>query len=126
MCRVLSQKVGVVRPHLTSLAASLQVCRVCYTRSGWCQHIEPPRTCFSTERARRAKVCHRSAGCFDRTAPPLAASLPRQQGCGPALSTPLQGKQGRQGVFVLVRGGSNTANLSAPSQPTGLQREQGV
>ena len=43
------------------------------------------------------------SGWFDRTAPPL--------------STSLQGKQGMQGVFALVRGGSNTSNLLEPSQP---------
>ena len=44
------------------------------------------------------------SGWFDRTEPPL--------------STSLQGKQGMQGVFALVRGGSNTSNLIEPSQPT--------
>ena len=40
----------------------------------------------------------------------------------PSLSTSLQGKQGLQGAYALVRGGSSTLNLIEPSPSTLLQR----
>ena len=36
----------------------------------------------------------------------------------PSLSTSLQGKQGVQGAYALVRGGSSTSNLIEPSRTT--------
>ena len=64
-----------------------------WTSSGWFKHIEPPRT-FSnhiiTEIVRCLEFCQMSSGWFDRTEP--------------SLST---GKQGVQGAYALVRGGSN-------------------
>ena len=36
----------------------------------------------------------------------------------PSLSTSLKGKQGVQGSYALVRGGSSTSNLVEPSQTT--------
>ena len=36
----------------------------------------------------------------------------------PSLSTLLQGKQGLQGAYSLVRGGSRASNLLEPSRPT--------
>ena len=81
------------------------------TSSGWFKHIEPHRT-FSnhiiTEIARCLEFCHMSSGWFDCTEP--------------SLSTSLQGKQGVQGAYALVRGGSSTSNLIEPSRTTSLQR----
>ena len=53
----------------------------------------------------------------------------------PSLSTSLQGKQGVQGAYAIVRGGSSTSNLIEPTQPQhhrdskvwrGLSHEFGV
>ena len=70
------------------------------TSSGWFKHIEPHRT-FSnhiiTEIARCVEFCHMSSGWFDCSEP--------------SLSTSLRGKQGVQGAYALVRGGSSTSNL---------------
>ena len=70
------------------------------TSSGWFKHIVPRRT-FSnhiiTEIVRCVEFCHMSSGWFDCTEP--------------SLSTSLQGKQGVQGAYALVRGGSSTSNL---------------
>ena len=38
------------------------------------------------------------------------------------FSISLQGKQGMQGAYALVRGGSSTSNLIEPSRTTSLQR----
>ena len=38
----------------------------------------------------------------------------------PSLSTSLQGKQGVQGAYALVRGGSSTSNLIESSRNTKL------
>ena len=46
-----------------------------------------------------------SSGWFDRTEP--------------SLSTSLQGKQGVQGAYALVRGGSSTSNLVEQPYPKG-------
>ena len=54
------------------------------------------------------RVCHMSSGWFDCT--------------DPSLSTSLQGKQGMQGAYALVRGGSSKSNLVEPSRTTSLQR----
>ena len=82
-----------------------KVCRVLCTCSGWFKHIEPPRT-FSnhiiTKIARCVEFCHMSSGWFDCTEP--------------SLSTSLQGKQGVQGAYALVRGGSSTSNLIESSR----------
>ena len=53
-------------------------------------------------------LAHMSSGWFDYTEP--------------SLSTSLQGKQGVQGAYALVRGGSSTSNLVEPSRTTSLQR----
>ena len=53
-----------------------------------------------TEIARCLEFCHMSSGWFDHTEP--------------TLSTSLQGKQGVQGAYALVRGGSSTSNLIEP------------
>ena len=62
------------------------------TSSGWFKSIEPPRT-FSkhimTELAGRVEFIHMSSGWFDCIEP--------------SLTTSLQGKQGLQGAYALVR-----------------------
>ena len=81
------------------------------TSLGWFQHIEPRRTFpnhIITEIAKCVEFCHMSSGWFDSTEP--------------SLSTSLQGKQGVQGTYALVRGGSSTSNLVEPSRTTSLQR----
>ena len=111
VCRVLSHEFGVVRLHRTfsiHIVTGETRCAGCLcTSSGWFKHIEPPRT-FSnhiiTEIARCVEFCHMSSGWFDCTEP--------------SLSTSLQGKQGVQGVYALVRGDSSISNLVEPSQTT--------
>ena len=44
----------------------------------------------------------------------------------PSLTTSLQWKQGVQGVYALVRGGSSASNLLEPSRTTSLQSYKGV
>ena len=76
-------------------------------RSGWFKHSEPQRTYSNhniTELARCGEVCHSSSGWFDCTEP--------------SLSTAVQGKQGVQGAYALVRGGSSTSYLSEPTRTT--------
>ena len=85
------------------------------TSSGWFKHIEPRRTFpnhIITEIVRCVEFCHMSSGWFDCTEP--------------SLSTSLQGKQGVQGAYALVRGGSSTSNLVEPSRTTSLQRWQSM
>ena len=53
------------------------------------------------------EVCHMSSGWFDCTEP--------------SLSTAVQGKQGVQGAYALVRGGSSTSNLFEPTRTTASQ-----
>ena len=81
------------------------------TSSGWFKHIESPRTFLNhiiTEIARCGEFWHMSSGWFDCTEF--------------SLSTLLQWKQGVQGSYTLVRGGSSTSNLLEPSQTTSSQR----
>ena len=114
--RVLSHEFWVVRLYRTfsiyifTEATRYVGCMLC-TCSAWFKHIEPDRT-FSnhiiTEIARCLEFCHMSSVWFDCTEP--------------SLSTSLQGKQGVQGVYALVRRGSSTLNLIEPSPTTLLQR----
>ena len=105
VCSVLSHEFGVVRLHRTFsiyIVTGETKCAGCLcTSSGWFKHIEPRRT-FSnhiiTEIARCVEFCHMSSGWFDCTEP--------------SLSTSLQGKQGEQGAYALVQGGSS--NLPEP------------
>ena len=94
VCRVLSHEFGVVRPYRTFsvyIVAGETRCAGCLcTCSGWFKHIEPRRTFIITEIARCLEFCHMSSGWFDCTEP--------------SLSTSLQGKQGVQGAYALVRG----------------------
>ena len=115
MSRVLSHEFGVVRQYRTSsnyIVTGEARCAGCFCPSlGWLKHSEPPRT-FSnyiiTQIAMCGEFCHMSSGWFDCTEPSLATSL--------------QGKQGVQGAFALVRGGSSTANVLQPSRTRSSQR----
>ena len=60
------------------------------------------------EIARRVEFFDMSSGWFDSTEP--------------SLTTTLQGKQGVQGAYALVRGGSSASNLFEPSRTTSSQR----
>ena len=109
VCRVLSHEFGVVRPYRT---VSVWCAGFLCTSSGCFKHIEPRRTFpnhIITEIAKCVEFCHMSSGWFDCTEP--------------SLSTSLKGKQGMQGAYALVRGGSSTSNLVEPSRTTSLQRQ---
>ena len=112
---VLSHEFGVVRLHRTFfiyIVTGETRCAGCLcTRSGWLKHIKPRRTFLNhiiTEIVKCEEFCHMSSGWFDHTKP--------------SLSTSLQGKQGVQGTYALVWGGSSTSNLIEPSRTTSLQR----
>ena len=81
------------------------------TSSGWFKRIEPPRTFTNhiiAEIVRCVEFFHMSSGWFDCTEP--------------SLTTSLQGKQGVQDAYALVRGGLSTSNLLEPSRTTSSQR----
>ena len=111
VCRVLSLEFGVVRPYRTFsvyiVTGETRSARCLCTSLGCFKHIEPHRI-FSnhiiTKIARCVEFCHISSGWFDHTEP--------------SLTTSLQGKQGVQGAYALVRGGSSTSNLVEPSRTT--------
>ena len=98
---VLSHEFGVVRLYRTFsiyiVAGETRFAGCLCTCSGWFKHIEPHRT-FSnhiiTEIGKCVEFGHMSSGWFDHTEP--------------SLSTSLKGKQGVQGAYALVRGGSST------------------
>ena len=107
VCRVLSHEFGVVRLHRTFsiyIVTGETRCAGCLcTSSGWFKHIEPRRTFLNhiiTEIARCVVFCHMRSGWFDHTEP--------------SLSTSLKGKQGVQGAYGPVFGGSSTSNLLEP------------
>ena len=115
VCRVLPYEFGVVRlcrtfSNLTFTGEARCAGCLC-TSSGWFKYIEPPRT-FSNhiiaDIARCVEFFHMSSGWFDCTEPSLTSSL--------------QGKQGVQGAYALVWGGSSTSNLLEPSRTTSSQR----
>ena len=92
---------------LTSLLGKQCLC----TSLGWFKHIELHRMYSNrntTDIARCEEVCHMSSVWFDCTEP--------------SLSTSLQGKQGVQGAYALVRGCSSTSNLIEPTLTTTSQR----
>ena len=108
VCRVLSHQFGVVRRYRT---VSVWCAGCLSTSLGFFKHIEPRRTFpnhIITEIAKCVEFCDMSSGWFDHTEP--------------SLSTSLQGKQGVQVSYALVRGGSSTSNLIEPSRTTSLQR----
>ena len=115
MYRVLSHEVGVVRLYRTFsnyfFTGETLFARCLCTSSGWFKYIEPPRTFsnhINAEIARCVEFFHMSSGWFDCT----EHSLP----------TSLQGKQGLQGAYALVRSGSRTSNLLEPSPTTSSHR----
>ena len=78
---------------------------------GGLKHIEPHRTYSNkniAEITRCGEACHMSSVWFDCTESSLSSSL--------------QGKQSVQGAYALVRGGSSTSNLLAPTLTTTPQR----
>ena len=105
--RGLSHKFGVLQLYrifsIYIIAGETRCTECLCISSGWFKVIEPHRTYSNhntTEIARCGEVCHMSSGWFDCTEP--------------SLSTSLQGKQGVQGAYALVRGGSSTSNLIEP------------
>ena len=111
VCRVLSHEFGVVRLYRTFsiyiVAGETRFAGCLCTCSGQFKHIEPRRIFQNhiiTEIEKCVEFCHMSSGWFDHTEP--------------SLSTSLKGKQGVQGAYALVRGGSSTSNLVEPSQTT--------
>ena len=99
MCRVFSHGFRVVRLYSNYIFAKETRC------AGWFKRIEPPRTFanhISAEIARCVEFFHMSSGWFDCTEP--------------SLTTSFQGKQGLQGAYALVRGGSSASNLLEPSR----------
>ena len=103
VCQLLSHEFGVVRPYRTFsvyiVTGETRSAGCLCTSSGCFKHIELPRTFWNhiiTKIARCVEFCHMSSGWFDCTEP--------------SLSTLLQGKQGMQGAYALVRGGSSTSN----------------
>ena len=119
VCRVLSHEFGVVRLYRTFsndiFTGEARSAGCLCTSSGWFKHVEPPRN-FSNhiiaEMARCVEFFHMSFGWFGST------EL--------SLTTSLQWKQGVQGAYALIRGGSSTSNLLEPSRTTSLQRWPGV
>ena len=104
VCRVLLHEFGVVRLYQTFsiyiVTGATRYAGCLCSSSGWFKHIEPRRTFpnhIITEIAKCVEFYHMSSGWFDHT------KL--------SLSTSLQGKQGVQGAYALVRGGSSTSNL---------------
>ena len=87
-----------------------------YTSLGWFDWTEPSLTTSLQD------TCW---GWFKHTEPPLATSLgwfkhiePPRTCTELSLTTSLQGKQGVQGAYALVRGGSSTTNLLELSHTT--------
>ena len=115
-CRVLSHEFRVDRLYQiisNYIFRGETRCAGCLcTSSGWLKRIEPSRT-FSihiiAEIARRVEFFHMSSGWFNCTKP--------------SLTTSVEGKQGEQGAYALVLGGSSASNLhEPPSRTTSLPR----
>ena len=112
VCHMSSGWFDFTEPSLSTSFTGETRCAGCLCScSGWLKYIKPTRT-FSnhiiTEIAKCVEFCHKSSGWFDFTEP--------------YLSTSLQGKQGVQGAYALVRGGSSTSNLVESFQTTSLRR----
>ena len=131
MWRGVSHEFGVVRLYRTFsmyiVTGETRSAGCLCNRSGWFKHSEPDRTYSNhniTEIARCGEVCHlssmcgevchRSSGWFDCTEPSLSTSLQGKQGVQGAYA--LVRKQGVQGAHAIVRGGSSTANLIEPTR----------
>ena len=115
VCRVLSHEFGVVRLYQTFsnyIFIGETRCAGCLcTSSGWLKRIEPPRTFLNhiiAEIARCVEFFDMRSGWFDCTEP--------------SLTTSLQGNQGVQGAYTLVRDGSSASNLLKPSRTASLHR----
>ena len=113
--KLLSHEFGVVRPHRTFsvyiVTGETRSAGCLFTSSGCFKHIEPHRIFpnhIITEIVRCIEFCHMSSGWFDCTEP--------------SLFTSSLGKQGMQGTYAVVRGGSSTSNLIESSRTTSLQR----
>ena len=97
-----------------------------YTRLGWFNCSEPPRTSsnlFMAEKARRVECFHMSSGWFDYTEPSLPTGWNRvcsTLGRGgstfteASLTTSSREEQGVYGTHTLGRGGSIPANHLEP------------
>ena len=114
-CRVFTHEFGVVRLYQTFsnyIFRGETRCAGCLcTSSGWLKRIKPPRTFLNhiiAEIAWCVEFFHMSSWWFVCTEP--------------SLTTSLQGKQGVQGAYALVLGGSSASNLHEPSRATSLQR----
>ena len=111
VCHMSSGWFDFTEPSLSTSFTGETRCAGCLCScSGWLKYIKPTRT-FSnhiiTEIARCVAFCHMSSGWFDHTEP--------------SLSTSLKGKQGVQGAYGPVFGGSSTSNLLEPSRTISLQ-----
>ena len=102
----------ITEPLYLKQSRKFSVCRVVVHLFGVVQAHQTSSKTYTnhiiTEIARCVEVYHMSSGWFDRTEPSLCTSL--------------QGKQGVQGAYALVRGGSSTSNLIEPTQTTTSQR----
>ena len=105
VCHLSSGWFDCTEPSLsTSLQGETRCAGCLCTSSGWFKHIEPHRTYSNhntIEIVRCGDVCHMSLEWFDSMEP--------------SLSTSLQGKEGVQGAYALVRGCSSTSNLIEPT-----------
>ena len=113
VCRVLSQVFGVVQQYQTFSSYSFTGetrCAGCLCTSLGFKCFEPSRTFsnhFIAEITRCVEFFHKSLEWFNSTKPFLATALQR--------------KQGVQGAYALVWGGSSASNLLEPSRTTSLQ-----
>ena len=89
-----------------------KVCRVLSHEFGVVRLYRTFSNHIITELQRCVEFFHMSSGWFDCTEP--------------SVTTSLQWKQGVQGVYGLVQGGSSASNLLEPSRTTSSQRKQGV
>ena len=101
--RVVTHEFGVVQPYRNFSMSIVKLHHHRGTSSGWFKHIKPHQTYTThiiTEIARCVEVYHMSSGWFDCTEPSLCR------------------KQGVQGAYAIVRGGSSTLNLIEPTRTT--------
>ena len=110
VCRVFSHGFRVVGLYGTFIVAEEIRCAGCsYTSWGRFKVLRTSSNLLEPHHQRDSKVWRvMSSGWFDCTEPSLA--------------TLLQGKQGVQGAYALVRSGSSTSNLLEPSRTTSSQR----
>ena len=107
VCRVFSHQFGVVRLHRTF---SIYIVTGATRCAGCCALVRggsSTSNLLEPHHYRDSKVCRVFSHEFG------VVRLHRT-----SLSTSLQGKQGVQGAYALVRGGSSTSNLVEPSRTT--------